>query len=133
MPLVQVPFQVTGWEPDPAPLDLGDAGPVAFGRVTLRKTFDGALAGSSVVTMTSASVGEAPVGYSALELVTGTLDGRGGTFVLQHSGVVDEGAPSPSGLVLPGTGTGALSGLRGTMTIEHEESGPVLHLDYELP
>ena len=170
MPQVQVPFQVGGWEPDPAPLELGDAGPVAFGRVTMRKTFSGALSGSSVVamtsaavgeapvgysavelvtgvldgrsgtagaltgtsvlSMTSAAVGEAPVGYSALELVTGTLDGRSGTFVLQHSGVVDEGAPSPSGVVLPGTGTGELAGLRGRMTIEHDESGPVLHLDY---
>ena len=133
MPQVQVPFQVGGWEPDPAPLVLGDAGPVVFGRVTMRKTFSGALTGSSVLTMTSAAVGEAPVGYSALELVTGTLDGRTGTFVVQHSGVVDEGAPSPSGVVLPGTGTGELAGLRGRMTIEHDESGAVLHLDYELP
>jgi len=133
MPQVQVPFQVGGWEPDPAPLELGDAGPVVFGRVTMLKTFSGALTGSSVLTMTSAAVGEAPVGYSALELVTGTLDGRTGTFVLQHSGVVDEGAPSPSGVVLPGTGTGELAGLRGRMTIEHDESGAVLHLHYELP
>ena len=133
MPQVQVPFQVGGWEPDPAPLELGDAGAVVFGRVTMRKTFSGALTGSSVLTMTSAAVGEAPVGYSALELVTGTLDGRTGTFVLQHSGVVDEGAPSPSGVVLPGTGTGELAGLRGRLTIEHDESGAVLHLHYELP
>jgi hypothetical protein len=133
MPQVQVPFQVTGWEPDPAAPELGDAGPVAFGRVTMRKEFSGALTGSSVLSMTSAAVGESPVGYAALELVTGTLDGRSGTFVLQHSGVVDEGAPSPSGVVLPGTGTGGLAGLRGSMTIEHGESGAVLHLDYELP
>jgi ABC-type sulfate transport system permease subunit len=132
MPVVEVRFEVTGWEPDSASLDLGDAGPVTFGRVTMRKTFTGALAGTSVLSMTSAAVGEAPVGYSALELVTGTLDGRTGTFVLQHSGVVDDGAPSPSGVVLPGTGTGQLSGLRGTLTIEHDESGPVLHLDYQL-
>src|SRR3954452_19043139 len=133
MPLVKVPFEVTGWEPDPASLELGDAGPVAFGRVTMRKTFTGALSGSSVLSMTSAAVGEAPVGYSALELVTGTLEGRSGTFVLQHSGVVDDDRPSPSGLALPGTGPGDLSGLRGSITIEHDESGPVLHLDYELP
>jgi Protein of unknown function (DUF3224) len=133
MPQVKVPFEVSGWEPEPGPLELGEAGPVVFGRVRMRKTFSGALTGTSVLTMTSAAVGESPVGYSAIELVTGTLDGRTGAFVLQHSGVVDDGAPSPAGLVLPGTGTGELAGLRGTMTIEHDESGPVLHLDYELP
>jgi hypothetical protein len=130
--VVEVPFEVTGWEPEPGALELGDAGPVAFGRVRMRKTFTGALTGTSVVAMTSAAVGESPVGYSAIELVTGTLDGRTGTFVLQHTGVVDDGAPAPSGVVLPGTGTGELAGLRGTMTIAHDESGAVLHLDYEL-
>jgi hypothetical protein len=129
--VVKVPFEVTGWEPEP--LELGEPGAVTFGRVTLRKTFSGPLTGTSVVAMTSAAVGEAPVGYAAVELVTGTLEGRSGSFVLQHSGVVDDGAPSPSGLVLPGTGTGELAGLRGTMTIEHDESGAVLTLDYELP
>jgi hypothetical protein len=131
--VVEVPFEVTGWEPEADPLELGDAGPVAFGRVRLRKTFSGALSGTSVVAMTSAAVDGSPVGYAAVELVTGTLDGRTGSFVLQHTGVVDEGAPSPSGVVLPGTGTGELAGLRGRMTIEHDESGAVLHLDYELP
>ena len=79
MPQVKVPFEVTGWEPEP--LELGEPGAVTFGRVTLRKTFTGPLTGTSVVAMTSAAVGEAPVGYVAVELVTGTLDGRSGTFV----------------------------------------------------
>ena len=131
MPQVKVPFEVTGWEPEP--LELGEPGPVMFGRVTLRKSFAGPLTGTSVVAMTSAAVGDSPVGYSAIELVTGTLDGRTGSFVLQHTGVVGDGAPPPSGVVLPGTGTGELAGLRGTMTIAHEESGAVLTLDYELP
>ncbi|NYJ05458.1 DUF3224 domain-containing protein [Petropleomorpha daqingensis] len=131
MPQVEVPFEVTGWEP--APLELGEPGAVTFGRVGLRKTFSGPLTGTSVVSMTSAAVGEAPVGYVAVELVTGTLEGRTGSFVLQHTGVVDDGAPPPSGVVLPGTGTGELEGLRGTMTIAHGESGAVLTLDYDLP
>jgi hypothetical protein len=130
--VVRIPFEVSGWEPDPQPLELGEAGPVAFGRVRMRKTFSGPLTGTSELAMTSAAVGEAPVGYSALELVTGSLEGRSGTFVMQHSGVVDEGAPDPAGVVLPGTGTGELAGLRGRMTIEHDASGPVLVLDYEL-
>jgi hypothetical protein len=128
--VVKVPFEVTGWEPEP--LELGEAGPVTFGRVTLRKAFSGALTGTSVVAMTSAAVGEAPVGYTALELVTGELEGRSGSFVLQHTGVVDGEWSSSSGVVLPGTGTGELAGLRGEITIAHEASGAVLTLDYEL-
>jgi hypothetical protein len=130
--VVHVPFEVTGWEPEPRPLELGEAGPVAFGRVRMRKTFTGPLTGTGELAMTSAAVGEAPVGYSALELVTGTLEGRTGSFVLQHSGVVDDGAAPPAGVVLPGTGSGELAGIRGSMRIEHGESGAVLVLDYQL-
>jgi hypothetical protein len=85
--VVRIPFEVTGWEP--APLALGDPGPVGFWRVTLRRTFCGPLTGTRVVAMTSAGVGEAPAGYVAQELVTGSLDGRR-TFVLRTA------RPTPS-------------------------------------
>ena len=128
--VVRIPFEVTGWEPEP--LTLGEAGPVGFTRVTLRKTFSGPLTGTSVVAMTSAAVGETPAGYVAVELVTGTLAERAGTFVLQHSGVVDGTDSRALGVVLPGTATGELAGLRGTVELTHDESGAVLTLDYEL-
>ena len=128
--VVRIPFEVTGWEPEE--LALGETGPVGFGRGTLRKTFSGPLTGTSVVAMTSAAVGETPAGYVAQELVTGTLEGRTGTFVVQHSGVVDGADSRAAGVVLPGTGTGELSGLRGTVELTHDESGAVLTLDYDL-
>jgi hypothetical protein len=95
--VVRIPFEVTGWEPEP--LDLGGDGPVAFSRVTLRKTFSGPMTGS---------------------------------FVLQHSGVVDGTAQAARGVVLPGTATGDLAGLRGTVELTHEADGAVLVLDYEV-
>jgi Protein of unknown function (DUF3224) len=128
--VVRIPFEVTGWEPEP--LDLGGDGPVAFSRVTLRKTFSGPMTGTSVVAMTAAAVGETPAGYVAVEHVTGTLDGRAGSFVLQHSGVVDGTAQAARGVVLPGTATGELAGLRGTVELTHEADGAVLVLDYEV-
>jgi hypothetical protein len=128
--VVRIPFEVTGWEPEP--LDLGGIGPVAFSRVTLRKTFSGPMTGTSVVAMTAASVGETPAGYVAVEHVTGTLDGRSGSFVLQHSGVVDGAGQRATGVVLPGTGTGELAGLRGTVELVHDVDGAVLVLDHEL-
>ena len=128
--VVRIPFEVTGWEPEP--LDLGGDSPVAFSRVTLRKTFSGPMTGTSVVAMTAAAVGETPAGYVAVEHVTGTLDGRTGSFVLQHSGVVDGTAQAACGVVLPGTATGELAGLRGTVELTHEADGAVLVLDYEV-
>ena len=128
--VVRIPFEVTGFEPEP--LSLGETAPVAFGRVAMRKSFSGPLTGTSVVAMTSVGVGETPSGYVAVELVTGALEGRSGSFVLQHSGVVDGADSRAAGLVLPGTATGELAGLRGTFELTHEESGALLTLDYEL-
>ena len=57
-------------------------------------------------------------GYVAIERVTGTLDGRRGTFVLQHSGTMTRGAPRLVITVVPDSGTGDLTGIAGTMTID---------------
>ena len=56
-------------------------------------------------------------GYVALERVTGTLKGRTGSFVLQHSATMTRGAPKASIAVVPDSGTGELQGISGTMTI----------------
>ena len=127
--VVTVPFEITGWEPEP--LSLGE-GPVAFGRATVRKTFTGPLTGTSVAALTTATIGGAPAGYVAVELVTGTLAGRSGTFVLQHTGEVHGEDQRTAGVVLPGTGTEGLAGLRGTAGFAHDASGARLTLDYEL-
>jgi hypothetical protein len=70
------------------------------------------------------------VAYTAMERITGTLAGRAGSFVLIHGATADTGA---TGVVVPGSGTGELAGLTGTMEIRHEEGGgPVLMLDWHL-
>jgi hypothetical protein len=46
--------------------------------------------------------------------------------------VVDGAGSGAGGVVLPGTGTGELAGLRGTVELTHDDSGAVLTLDYDL-
>jgi hypothetical protein len=95
----------------------GDGTP--FARVTVAKRFHGALDASSEVEMLSAVTAvKGSAAYVALELVRGSLCGHTGTFMLQHTGVMDRGRPSLAIAVVPDSGTGALTGLTGTMTIE---------------
>ena len=92
---------------------------VALGRSRIEKRFEGSLVATSVVDMISAgSSVKGSAGYVGIERVVGELDGRAGSFVLQHSGTMDRGTPSLSVTVVPDTGTGALTGLRGRMTID---------------
>jgi hypothetical protein len=67
------------------------------------------------------------------ELVSGTLDGRGGTFVLQHIGVYKDGSVAGGFTVVPESGTGELKGLSGSggITWEAGQSG-VYTVDYVL-
>ena len=97
----------------------GHADGVTLGRMTLDKQFHGDLEASSKGQMlTGMGSVKGSAGYVAIEQVTGTLQGRGGTFILQHTGVMDRGAPRLAIAVVPDSGTGQLEGLAGTMTID---------------
>lgn len=101
----------------PLPADEGtDTG--GFGRLSIDKTFSGDLAGTSKGQMVGAFTAvEGSAGYVALERVTGTLNGRKGSFVLQHSGSMSRGTQTIIVTVVPDSGTEELTGLAGTMQI----------------
>jgi len=89
-----------------------------MGRMSIDKQFRGDLEATSrgqMLTAMTAVKGSA--GYVAMERVSGTLHGRTGTFVLQHSGTMTRGAPQLTVTVVPDSGTGELAGIAGQMTI----------------
>ena len=88
------------------------------GRMTIDKTFHGALSATSkgeMLSVMTAVPGSA--GYVAMEIVSGSLNGKNGTFALQHSGVMDNGQDSLIVKVVPDSGTDELTGLVGDMQI----------------
>jgi hypothetical protein len=101
-----------------------------LGRISLSKQFHGGLEGSSKAEMlTAMSSVKGSAGYVAIERFTGTLDGRTGTFVLQHSGTMKRGLPQLMITVVPDSGTEQLTGLSGKMTVE--VSGEKHSYDFE--
>jgi hypothetical protein len=113
-------FEITDW----------DEGPEL---TIVRKRFSGAMAGDSVARLLTAG-GEGGRGYVASEVVDATIDGRAGTFVLQHGGIgrADGEIVFQFGMVVPGTGTGALAGIEGTARYEHTDAYARLTLDVTL-
>ena len=61
--------------------------------------------------------------YVAVERVTGSLKGRGGSFLLHHTGIMTRGVPQLTIEVVPDSGTGQLAGLTGKMTINIAKDG----------
>jgi hypothetical protein len=90
-----------------------------LGRMSIDKKYRGDLEGSSRGEMLSAMTSvKGSAGYVAIERVTGTLQGRKGTFVLQHFAAMNRGVPQLTISVVPDSGTDELSGLEGKMNIE---------------
>lgn len=103
-------------------------------RLSLDKEFLGDLAATSRGEMLSAVTSvKGSAGYVAIERVTGTLHGRSGSFVLQHSGVMNRGAPHLSLDVVPDSGSGELSGLAGSMRIIVTDGKHSYDFSYTLP
>ncbi|MBM4188579.1 MAG: DUF3224 domain-containing protein [Gemmatimonadetes bacterium] len=104
-----------------------------LGRMSIDKTFEGDLVGTSRGEMLSARTPTAgSAGYVAIEEVTGSLEGRAGSFVLQHSSTMDRGVPAQSITVVPDSGTGELVGIAGRMTIEIKDRQHYYRFDYRL-
>lgn len=105
-----------------------------FTRLTLDKTFSGDLqAASKGVMLAARTEVEGSAGYVALERVRGELEGRKGSFILQHSGIMGRGKESLEVQVVTDSGTGELKGLSGSMEIEIDESGHRYVFLYSLP
>lgn len=106
---------------------------VSLGKVRIDKRFEGPLTATSEVNMIAARTqNEGSAGYVAIERVHGELDGLAGTFVLQHSGVVNRGERSLSVTVVPDSGTGQLKGISGRMDIQIAGGNHFYELVYEL-
>jgi hypothetical protein len=114
------------------PYDVNEG--AALGRSSLKKRFLGDLQGESAVEMLSAGslLVKGSAAYVAIERIVGTIGGRAGTFVMQHSGIMKRGEASLVLTVVPDTGTGALTGISGRMTIDIVEGQHRYTFDYDL-
>ncbi len=98
---------------EPVPYEEPALGP-ALSRIHVEESFSGDIEGDGVVEFLQASHADGTASFVGIERVTGTIGARGGTFLLQDSGTVAEGIVSGDWFVVPGSGTGELTGLRGT-------------------
>ena len=116
--------------PQAAEENVGDP---TVGRLALDKQFHGDLEATSKGQMLAVSTDtKGSAGYVAMERVNGTLQGRSGTFALQHSGTMTRGTPQLTITVVPDSGTGQLAGLAGSMTINIVDGKHFYEFEYTL-
>jgi len=103
------------------------------GRMSIDKRFHGDIEGTSKGEMlTGMTSVKGSAGYVAIEKVSGTVQGKRGTFILQHTATMNRGAPQLSITVVPDSGTDELLGLAGTMTIKITDGKHFYEFDHTL-
>jgi len=106
---------------------------VSLGRASFDKRFAGPLDATSKVQMLAARTPiDNSAGYVALERIVGTVEGKRGSFVVLHTGLMTRGERTLSIVVVPDSGTGELAGIAGKMDIQIVDGQHHYTLDYTL-
>jgi hypothetical protein len=123
------PFTNDRYDEEP----YGEAEGAEISRVHIARTFSGDLEGESTAELLIAK-SEGGGGYVGHDRITGTLEGKSGGFVFQHTGLMGPEGVTNTGVIVPGTGRGELEGITGEGTmLADAEGNHTLALDYELP
>ena len=108
--------KATGWinvvHYDPRP-EVGGEG-LAHAAVGVAEEFNGGLVGTGSAQFVMVELSDGSAHFAGLELFTGTLDGRAGSFLMRNSGTLRNGTVTSEWVILPGSAGGSLAGLRGT-------------------
>ena len=101
-------------------------------RVHIERSFSGDIEGRSTCELTTSGLQDGVAAYVAIDVISGTLDGREGTFLLSHRGTVSAAGAVTAGEVVPGSASGGLEGLEGSAEIEVEDGVHRLVLEYRV-
>ncbi|AEW00543.1 hypothetical protein A4D02_24745 [Niastella koreensis] len=105
-----------------------------LGRLTIDKVFHGDITGTSKGQMLSAKTAvPASAGYVAIERVEATINGRMGSFILQHNATMNKGEPMLNVIIVPDSGTDELTGIAGKLNIIIKEKKHFYEMEYTLP
>jgi hypothetical protein len=105
-----------------------------LGRMAIEKQYHGDLEAAAKGEMLTAQSELKDSGvYVAVERVTGTLNGKRGSFAMYHSGIMNRGKPELTITVVPDSGTEELQGLMGTMNIKIDNGKHSYDFEYSLP
>jgi hypothetical protein len=119
---------------EPQKTDNPHAEAANIARLSIHKKFQGAIEGTSDGEMLARRDEQQTGAYVAIEKVTGSVQGRTGSFVLVHSAEMSRGVPGNWSIaVVPDSGTEQLAGLSGTMKITIDDRGHFYDFQYTLP
>jgi hypothetical protein len=108
-------FEVAGWD-EKTITELGPGAKLSEAKVTQK--FSGDLGGEGAVTWLMCYANEKSARFVGMQHVAGTLGDRTGGFVMETAGDFDGKVAKGHWSIVPGSGTGDLSGIEGKGSFE---------------
>ncbi len=104
-----------------------------MGRMTFDKQWHGDMEGTSTGQMlTGGDAAKGSAGYVAMEKFSGTVKGRKGSLIFQHSATMTKGEGHLEITVVPDSGTDELAGISGKLNIKIENRKHFYDFEYSL-
>jgi len=103
-------FKVTGWDENPYKEFEGGA---KLTRAKVSQLYEGDLSGEGSVEFLMSHTANETASFVGIELITGTLSGKTGSFIIQHIGTFDSNGARSKWTILPDSGTDELAGISG--------------------
>jgi hypothetical protein len=125
-------FTITNW--DEKPYDVV-AGQPKLTRASISQAYAGDIEGEGKLEYLMVYGENGSASYVGLERVTGRIGGRSGSYVAQTTGTFEGSTAKGTFIVVPGSGTGELAGLRGSgsfIAVGGQPDTQVVTLDYEI-
>jgi hypothetical protein len=128
MPSATCTFKITGWD-EKTYQEIGGSAKLTSAKVT--QSYSGGIEGTSAVEYLMAYTVDGTASFVGLERVTGSVDGKSGTFVIRHVGMYSDKARS-TWTIVEGSGTDALANLQGSGSYEagHSDDGHPMNFEY---
>ncbi|MEO8607898.1 MAG: DUF3224 domain-containing protein [Chloroflexota bacterium] len=127
-------YSVKNWDRRPWHGTPDRSADVKLFRLEMTHVYEGIIEGEATIQYLMSQKGSNEVNWVGFEKVTGRVGDKSGTFVFQRIGVSDNGKVRETVIVLPGSGTGDLTGLSGQTTLEHAGHRETFNMlfEYEL-
>ena len=113
-------FQVTGWDEKPYS-EESDGTKLTRAKVT--QIYTGSIEGESQVEYLMAHSSDKSAVFVGMEKVTATINGKSGSFIIQHNGKFENGVASSNFVIVTGSGQGDLAAIEGSGSFESTEGG----------
>ncbi|HEX9988058.1 MAG TPA: DUF3224 domain-containing protein [Chloroflexia bacterium] len=122
-------FKIKSW--DETPYNEGEGLP-KLTRASVSQVYQGGIEGQGAVEYLMVYPTDNSASFVEMQRFTGSIGGRSGSFVMQGSGTFEDGVAKGDWLVVPGSGTGDLNGIKGEGSFRavHGEDYVEATLDY---